>query len=129
KGETVIILTNRDYPPMYNSALVMQQQLQAVGIKAELRVVDWPTSVQMSQKVNSTEFHFFHSGWGTQPALGALPTMQFLVSPGAQYRPRDDKDDPEVLAMFREMNTLPTEAERNAAFARMQKLVLEKAYA
>lgn len=129
KGETVILLTNRDYPPMYNSALVMQQQLQAVGIKAELRVVDWPTSVQMSQKVNSTEFHFFFTGWGTQPALGALPTMQFFVSPGAQYRPRDDKDDPEVLALFREMNSLPTEAERNAAFARMQKLVLDKAYA
>jgi peptide/nickel transport system substrate-binding protein len=129
KGEQIILLTNRDYPPMYNSALVMQQQLQSIGIKAELRVVDWPTSVQMSQKENSTEFHLFFTGWGTQPALGALPTMQFFVSPGAQYRPRDGKDDPEVLALFREMNTLPTEAERNAAFARMQKLVLEKAYA
>ena len=45
KGEPVILLTDKDYPPMYNSALVMQQQLQAVGINAQLKVVDWPTSV------------------------------------------------------------------------------------
>lgn len=129
KGETVILLTNRDYPPMYNSALVMQQQLQAVGIKAELRVVDWPTSVQMSQQVNSNEFHFFFTGWGTQPALGALPTMQFFVAPGPQYRPRDGKEDPRVVELFAEMNNLPTEAERNAAFGRMQQYILEQAYA
>src|SRR6185437_13085371 len=48
KGEPVILLTNKDYPPMYNSALVMQQELQAVGINAQMKVVDWPTSVQLS---------------------------------------------------------------------------------
>ena len=46
KGEPVILLTNKDYPAMYNSALVMQQQMQAIGINAQLKVVDWPTSVQ-----------------------------------------------------------------------------------
>ena len=34
KGEPVVLLTNKDYPAMYNSALVMQQQLQAIGINA-----------------------------------------------------------------------------------------------
>ncbi len=129
RGEPITILTNRDYPPMYNAALVMQQQMKSIGINASLRVVDWPTSVQMSQRPNSTEWHFYHTGWGTQPALGALATMQFLVSPNAAYRPRDDKDDPEVLAAWHDMNTLPTEQERNAASARMQRLVLERAYA
>jgi peptide/nickel transport system substrate-binding protein len=129
RNEPIIILTNRDYPPMYNAALVMEQQLKAVGINASLRVVDWPTSVQMSQKVNSTEWHFFHSGWGTQPALGALATMQFLVSPGANYRPKDDKDDPDVKAAWDDMNNLRDPAARQAAFARMQRLVLERAYA
>ena len=28
-GEPVVLLTNKDYPSMYNAALVMQQQLQA----------------------------------------------------------------------------------------------------
>ena len=73
KGEPVVLLTDKDYAPMYNSALVMQQQLQAVGINAQMKVVDWPTSVQMALNT-TTGWNFFFTGWGTQPALGALAT-------------------------------------------------------
>ena len=38
-------------------------------------------------------------------------------------------DDPDVLADWRDMNTLPTPERRHEAFARMQKLVLERVYA
>jgi peptide/nickel transport system substrate-binding protein len=128
KGEPVILLTNKDYPPMYNSALVMQQQLQAVGINAQMKVVDWPTSVQMM--LNTTEGWNFHfTGWGTQPALGALATMQFMVQPNSTYKPKGGVDDPEVLAAWRGMNDLPTAEGRQAAYAKMQQLVLEKVYA
>ncbi len=128
KGEPVVLLTNKDYAPMYNSALVMQQQLQAVGINAQMKVVDWPTSVQMMQ--NTTEgWHFFFTGWGTQPALGPLATMQFLVEPGAQYKPKGGVDDPVLLAAWKDMNDNPDAAGRQVAFARMQQAVLEKVYA
>lgn len=126
-GEPVILLTNKDYPPMYNSALVMQQQLQAVGINAQMKVVDWPTSVQM-QSQPDTGWNFFFTGWGTQPALGALATMQFLADPNASYRPKNDKGDPELLAAWNDMNTLPDAKDRQAAFARMQKMALERVY-
>ena len=69
KGEPVVLLTNKDYPAMYNSALVMQQQMQAIGINAQLKVVDWPTSANMALKPD-TGWNFFYTGWGTQPALG-----------------------------------------------------------
>jgi peptide/nickel transport system substrate-binding protein len=127
-GEPVILLTNKDYPPMYNSALVMQQQLQAVGINAQMKVVDWPTSVQMQLRPD-TGWNFFFTGWGTQPALGALATMQFFADPGAAYRPKDDKGDPALLAVWNDMNTLPDAKDRHAAFARMQQMALEKVYA
>ncbi|HEY4172691.1 MAG TPA: ABC transporter substrate-binding protein [Rhodopila sp.] len=128
KGEPVVLLTNKDYPSMYNAALVMQQQLQAVGINAQMKVVDWPTSVQMS--LNTTKGWNFHfTGWGTQPALGGLATMQFLVEPNATYKPVDGKDDPDVLAAWNDMNTLPTAEGRQQAFAKMQKLVLDRVYA
>ena len=128
RGEPVVLLTNKDYPSMYNAALVMQQELQAVGIHAQMKVVDWPTSVQMS--LNTTQgWNFMFTGWGTQPALGALATMQFLVQPNATYKPKDGKDDPDVLAAWTDMNTQPTEQGRKDAFARMQKLVLERVYA
>ncbi|MGH7154829.1 MAG: ABC transporter substrate-binding protein, partial [Acetobacteraceae bacterium] len=35
KNEPVVLLTDKDYPPMYNSAVVMQQQLQTLGINAQ----------------------------------------------------------------------------------------------
>jgi peptide/nickel transport system substrate-binding protein len=127
-GEPVILLTNKDYPPMYNSALVMQQELQALGINAQLKVVDWPTSVQMSL-VSDSSWNFFFTGWGTQPALGALATMQFLADPNAVYRPKGGTGDPNLLAAWNDMNTLPDAKERQAAFARMQTIVLDNAYA
>jgi peptide/nickel transport system substrate-binding protein len=55
--------------------------------------------------------------------------MQFLVSPNAAYRPRDDRDDPDVLAAWNRMNTEPTAQARQQAFADMQRLILERVYA
>jgi len=127
KGEPVILLTNKDYPAMYNSALVMQQEMQAIGINAQLKVVDWPTSAQMALKAD-TGWNFFYTGWGTQPALGALATMQFFVQPGAVYMPKGGQDDPQVLEYWTEMNSLPTMEGRKQAFAKMQQYALEQVY-
>jgi len=128
QGEPVVLLTNKDYPAMYNSALVVQQQLQAVGINAQMKVVDWPTSIQMSR--NTTEgWNLLFTAWGTQPALGSLAAMRFLVQPNATYKPVDGKDDPDVLAAWDDMNMLPTAEGRQQAFAQMQSLVLDRVYA
>jgi peptide/nickel transport system substrate-binding protein len=93
-----------------------------------MKVVDWQTSVQMAS--STTEgWNIQFTGWGTQPALGALATMQLLVQPNASYKPVDGKDDPDVLSAWNDMNSLPTAAGRQEAFARMQQLVLERVYA
>ncbi len=128
KNEPVVLLTNKDYPSMYNAALVMSEQLKAVGINAQLKVVDWPTSVNMALK-SDTGWNFFYTGWGTQPALGGLDTVQLLINPNASYKPKDDKDDPDLLAAWNEMNNLVDPAGRQAAFAKAQKIVLERVYA
>jgi peptide/nickel transport system substrate-binding protein len=75
-----------------------------------------------------TGWNLFFSGWGTQPALGALATMAFLAPPNAQYQPKDGKDDPEAVQAWNDMNNLPTKEERRAGFGRMQQVMLEKAY-
>jgi peptide/nickel transport system substrate-binding protein len=128
KGEPVVLLTGKDYPPMYNSALVMQQEMQAIGINAQMKVVDWPTSVQLSKKSDSG-WNFFYTGWGTQPALGALATMNLFIEPTSSYHPPGDRDDPVVLKLWQEMNELPTPAARQDAFAKIQQYVLEQVYA
>ncbi len=55
--------------------------------------------------------------------------MQWLGQPNAAYRPKDGKDDPDVLAAWNDMNTLPTPEGRQNAFATMQRLILERVYA
>ena len=128
KGEPVVLLTDKDYSPMYNSALVMQQELQAIGINAQMKVVDWPTSVQI--QANTTDgWNFFYTGWGTPTALGANDTMLNLIGPNAAYKPKDGAEDPKMLALWNDMTTLPTPDARKQAFARMQEYVLDKVYA
>ena len=127
KNEPVVLLTNKDYTSMYNAALVMSEQMKAVGINAQLKVVDWPTSIAMRQKPDSG-WNFFFTGWGTEPSLGPIPTMQVLVPPNPVYAPKPDQVDPELVADFRAMGMLPTAEGRQAAFAKMQQRTLEQVY-
>lgn len=128
KGEPVILLTDTDYTQMYNSAVVMQQQLQAIGINAKLRVTDWPTSVQISN-TQPHAWNFFFTGWGTQPSLGPLAIMQFFAQPEPVYFPPQGHRDPEITKLWQEMNSLPTKAERHKIFATLQQYVLDQVYA
>ena len=127
KGEPLILLTNKDYPSMYNAALLMSEQLKAIGVNAQLKVVDWPTSVQTALNTDK-DWNFFFTDWGTQPALGGLDVIQFMVNPGASYKPKNG-DDPDILAAWQEMNGSPDPALRQAAFARAQKISFERVYA
>ena len=119
QGEPIVLLTDKDYPSMYNAALVMQQQMKAIGINAQMRVVDWPTSATMGQKPD-TGWNLFYTGWGTRTAQGALATMQVFVNPGAMFMPKGGQDDPQLLSLWNEMNSLPTLEGRKDAFAKMQ---------
>jgi peptide/nickel transport system substrate-binding protein len=129
KGEPVILMTNKDYTSMYNAALVMSEQLKAVGINAKLDVVDWPASIQRQEK-ETTGWNFFFTGWGTQPALGALATMKFFAPPtNIAYHPKDGVPDPDIVKLYNDMLNLPKPEDRQAAFVKMQALALERVYA
>jgi peptide/nickel transport system substrate-binding protein len=128
KGEPITLLTNKDYTSMYNAALVVSEKLKEIGIEVKLDVVDWPTSVQRQQR-EKTGWNFYFTGWGTQPALGALATMKFLAPPASVYKPKDGVADPDMVAAYNDMLSLPNEEDRLKAFARMQKITLERVYA
>src|SRR2546428_3159013 len=62
-GTPVRWITTKEYQWMYKNALVAKQQLEAVGFKIDLQVVDWATLVQRRNKpevwdVFSTGFSF-----------------------------------------------------------------------
>ena len=103
---------------MYNASVVMAEQL---------KVVDWPTAVAMRQKADSG-WNYFYTGWGTEPSLGPIPTMQVLVPPNPVYCRSPGSTDRDLVADFKDMNMLPTAEGRQDALARMQKRTLDQAY-
>ncbi len=128
KGEKVILLTNQDYSNMYTAALVMSEQLKAVGINAELLVMDWPASVQKQQ--NTTDgWNFFFTGYGTNTSLGGVAALRFHAHPFNTYKPKDNKPDEEFMKAFTELTNGKTLDERKAAFAKGQARILDQVLA
>jgi peptide/nickel transport system substrate-binding protein len=127
KGEPVVLMTNKDYVSMYNAALVMAEQLKAVGVNAQLKVVDWPTSTQTA-KVASEQWNYAYTGWGSETAVGALGIMQDLIPPSAQWMPKDPAGDPDINAAYLDMTQKLDPKERHAAWVRAQTVALERAY-
>lgn len=128
KGEKVVLLTNRQFPVMYNTSLVMAEQLKAAGINAELEVLDWPAALQKSQR-ETQGWNFFYTGWITVIALGGPQTLRQMAEPNPVYKPKDNKVDPAYMAAFNEVNTAPELAQRQAAFARAQRIALDQVMA
>ena len=63
-GEELVLLTNKDYTTMYNAALVMQAQLQSIGMNVRLEVQDWPATIATRDNQHDAwNYHF--TGWGT----------------------------------------------------------------
>lgn len=129
KNEPIVLLTNKDYPAHYNAAVVMAEQLKAVGINATLRVLDWPTSIQTFDK-ESTGWNYFFTTWAIAVASGPIGSLKFLAPPQNTYKPKGaDGTDKVFEGLWNEMLTKPTAAERFDAFGRAQARVMEQGMA
>jgi peptide/nickel transport system substrate-binding protein len=126
KGEPVVLLTNKDYPALYNSALVMSQELKAAGINAQLLVLDWPTALAKSMK-GTPDWNYFFTGWITYVATGGVQTLRPMAEPNAVYTPPDSKTDPAFMAAFNVVANGETLPIRQEAFARAQLIALQDA--
>lgn len=123
-NEPIILLTNREFPVMYNTSLVMAEQLKAAGMNAQLQVLDWPAALQRSQR-ETTGWNVFYTGWITVIALGGPQTLRQMAEPNPVHKPVDNKVDPAFMAAFNDVQTLPTIEARKAAFAKAQRRALE----
>jgi peptide/nickel transport system substrate-binding protein len=77
----------------------------------------------------STGWNYYFTGWATQPALGPLGVMQYLIAPNIMFRPKDANGDADINAAYIDMTQKLDPKERQAAWVRTQSIVLEKAYA
>ncbi len=128
KNEKLILLTNRDYTNMYNAAVVMAEQLKAVGMNVELSILDWPASVAQQQNKNEG-WNFFFTGYGTNSSLGGIAAIRFHAPPFNTYKPKDNVADAEFVAAFNDVANGDTLEKRKAAFARAQARMLDQVMA
>lgn len=49
-NEELRVLTTRDYPQFYNIAVVMEEQLKAIGVNVKLEIYDWPTLLEKQEQ-------------------------------------------------------------------------------
>lgn len=66
KGEEVVIQTSKTYQEMYDTAITVQSQLAAVGIKVKLNVVDWSTLLAAFYNNKATNYQMQTMAYGVR---------------------------------------------------------------
>lgn len=109
-GETVKFATTRDYPYMYNSAVVLSEVMKEIGLAVELEVSDWGTVLKKIAEPAS--FDVFVSDFLKRP----VPVAYTYLTP--TYA--GTTDDPGITAAIDQVNAATTQAEGLAGIEALQ---------
>ncbi len=120
RNQVLKIQTNRRYTGMYDNAVAIQAMLTAVGIRAELEVLDWATQLSNYQQGNFQLQSFsFSARLDTGLAFNSLIADK-SKNPWAQW------DNPEAIRLLAESTTETDIAKRAAIFLRLHEMMAEE---
>jgi peptide/nickel transport system substrate-binding protein len=120
-GFTMSILASPLYPEFINIALVLQQQLQEVGITAELDQVEWGTFIDRWRARDFQSFVSFN-GSGNDPDRALYPAFHTGGSVNAfQF------SDQEVDELLEQGRTTLDPAERQEIYRQAEQKIAEEA--
>ncbi|MCC6717640.1 MAG: ABC transporter substrate-binding protein [Acetobacteraceae bacterium] len=121
KGEKLILQTNATYSYMRDAILVLAGQLREAGMNTEVQVVDWLTNLT-SLRRGTGNWNVTSAGFCTQPLMGPQQwRAQIYADP--HIRDLAGLDD-----AYRRLLASPEFAPRQAAWRRIETLVLGEAY-
>ncbi|MES0039549.1 ABC transporter substrate-binding protein [Mesorhizobium sp. M0046] len=98
-GKELIFITTRDDAEMYSSAIVIQQQLQALGLNVKLESYDWSTFVKVRADKDAWDLIVMAAGQKADPTQLIFLNKDFPG--GAQDATLED-----ILARFRKAETM-----------------------
>jgi len=84
-NEEFKLLTTRDYPEFYSSAIVIQEQLKQLGMNVKIEVYDWPTLLEKQN--NPGQWDAMIAGSSTV----TTPTQLVYISPSFAGGMHDEK--------------------------------------
>jgi len=119
-GEPFSILTDSNIPEHGRAAVVIAEQLRNAGINAVINQVDWPTALNI--RLQDSGWNGWTLQMGIEPVQGPVAMIATLTSPA---RPHFVVPDPELDALFQELTSGATVAERQDSFNRIQTRMYE----
>ncbi|MDQ8032422.1 MAG: ABC transporter substrate-binding protein [Bordetella sp.] len=118
KGQELVIITTKRYPQSYNSAIIIQAMLQAVGVNARLEVMEWATQLDRYNAGNYQMMTFPYSA-----RLDAALSYE-MVTGDKQKQPRKVWDNPKAIALVEQASRSADHAERQQLFDQLHTLML-----
>ena len=115
-GSPVVVLANKDYSEAYNSAVVVVEQLKAMGVDATLDAYEWGAFSEKYRE-NRDEWDLVVFPFGTE--LDPTQTIGFLPTRAGYF------DGPELQALLTKFRSAPTQADASAIYDEMQEWIEE----
>ncbi|MWP39260.1 ABC transporter substrate-binding protein [Rhodobacter sphaeroides] len=113
-GQPFTILTDTQGPERNKAAVVIAEQLRAIGVNVVINQVDWPTALQI--RLQDTGWSAWTLTMGIEPYLGPEALISTFTGPATHFR----KADPELDALYAELVDTADLTARKAVFARIQ---------
>lgn len=99
EGEEITIMTSRDYEFMYNAAVVLQQELESIGVNVNLDNYDWATLLDKMVDEDAFDINMVWLGYKPEPTA-----HHFLNTEISGWTDSDELT--ELMAEFRSQPTL-----------------------
>ncbi len=119
KGEEFAILTDSAYGEHNRAAVVIAERMKSVGINAVVKLVDWPTALQIRLQDEGW------NGWtlmmGIEPFLGPYGLAATMTGKAPHMRVKDAG----LEAAYQRLVSAPAQDDRVQAFADFQKRMYE----
>ncbi|MFB5674364.1 ABC transporter substrate-binding protein [Paenibacillus terreus] len=109
-GEELILYATRDYDHHYNSAVVLQQQLQEMGLNVKLEIYDWPTLTERRSDPANWDLLIVGTGYVTTPSQLLVVNPEYVGW----------TDDETLFKMLADIRVAPTKEEAKQLWSEMQ---------
>lgn len=93
-GEEIVIITDREYEEHYNASVVIQDQLERIGMNVDLQVYDWPTV--LTKIYEEDQYDIYVMGLTPNPEPSAV---RYFTRDYAGFTDSEELD--EILRTFR----------------------------
>src|SRR5699024_7615245 len=71
-GEEVTLITTRDYNTFYDASVIVQEQLEEIGMDVELEVYDWSTLVDVRDNEDEWDLLVLNNSKKPEPTANAF---------------------------------------------------------